>query len=337
MSASSGYESAILNASRSSMTKTFVAHLEHRCGLVPGTRVLVAVSGGPDSVALAVLSAAVSLRRTPAVLTPIIAHVDHGLRDESGEEAAMVADLATGLGLQSLSRKVDVVREGKGLSAAARDARYAALLSMAHEVDATAVLTGHHADDQSETVLLAMARGSGIDGVQGMPFSRPLDDQVALCRPVLSFRRAALEKLVNDCGLTYCIDPGNSSPESPRSIVRHQVIPLLERLYPGTSERISELANDIRSRVSEEGFDSSVRWKRSVLKTIDDSQCAATIRNASLGLDPHAVSCSRTHWQSVVDMIQGDRNEPRTIEITKKLAVVVDSEEVRFTETTHNE
>ena len=337
MSPPSMYESAILCASRSSLARTFVNHLHDRCGIAIGSRVIVAVSGGPDSVALAVLSAAVSLRRTPAEIVPIIAHVDHGLRKESADEATMVRELARGLSVESLFRKVAVVSEGKGISAAARDARYDALLSMAHEANAVAVLTGHHADDQSETVLLAMARGSGVAGISGMPFSRPLSKEVSLCRPLLSQRGASLEKLVNESGLAYCTDPGNRDPESPRAVVRHEVLPLLERLHPGASERISELANDVRTTLSEAGSSSAVRWRRSALKTIGDSECAATIRNASVGLDPRASSCSRTHWQSVVDMIRADAVEPRAIEITKGLAVVVDSEEVRFTESASHE
>ena len=337
MSESLNYEAAILCASRSSMTRAFVGYLDRRCGITPGSRVVVAVSGGPDSVALAVLSAAVSLRRTPAVIRPIIAHVDHGLRDESGEEARMVVELAAGLGVPSRSCAVDVVRDGKGLSAAARDARYTALANIAHEAGATAVLTGHHADDQSETMLLAMARGSGLAGIQGMPYVRPLDGDVRLCRPVLSFRRSSLHTLVEDCGLPYCVDPGNTSTESPRSVVRNEVIPLLERIYPGASERISELANDIRHECSGDAYDATVSWKRAALKTISHSECAATIRNASLGLDSTAASCSRSHWQSVVDMIQGDRNDPRVIEITKNLTVVVDSKEVRFAEAASND
>ena len=196
--------------------------MRERCGVPTGARVLVAVSGGPDSVALAALAAAVSRRRSPAAIDPVIGHVDHGLRPESVQEAHLVRHIAEMLELPSVQRRVHVESDGDGIAAAARDARYAALLDMANEVQATAVLTAHHAEDQAETVVLAMARGSGIGGLAGMPFARTLGGEVALVRPLLTVRHAELASLVHECGLRSCQDPGNKDPRSPRAIARHE-------------------------------------------------------------------------------------------------------------------
>ncbi len=140
----------------------------------PDTRVVVAVSGGQDSTCL--LHALSRLRDRPDL---VAACIDHGLRPESASEAATVADRARALGISGLVRRVDVAayREEHGplaLQHAARIVRYEALASVVAEVGAQAVLVGHTADDQAETVLLHLLRGTGLTGLSGMR----LDDQL---------------------------------------------------------------------------------------------------------------------------------------------------------------
>ena len=115
-------ESCDLVASRSPLSKVLVGNLRDRCDIATGARVLVAVSGGPDSVALAALSAALKRRRSPAELDPVIGHVDHGLREESQEEADLVVNVASQLSLPVLLRRVRVESTGDGIAAAARKA-----------------------------------------------------------------------------------------------------------------------------------------------------------------------------------------------------------------------
>ena len=147
-----------------------------------GERLLVAVSGGPDSTALLAGLAAL----TPARALPVTAaHVDHGLRGREGAvECARVADLARQLGVGFVSRAV-VVAAGPGVEARARRARYAALGDMATEVGATRIVTGHTQDDQAETVMLRLLRGAGRRGLGGI---RPV--RGALFRPLLGVTRA---------------------------------------------------------------------------------------------------------------------------------------------------
>ncbi len=176
--------------------------------------VVVACSGGPDSLTLL----AVAVDRG---LDPIAVHVDHGLRDGSAAEPAVVADAAERLGAEFDARQVDVA-PGPNLEARARTARYAALGQAADTHDATAILVGHTADDQAETVLLAVLRGSAGPGLAGMPVRR---DRVV--RPLLRLRRADTEACARALGFDPVRDPTNDDTTYRRAWIRHEVLPLL--------------------------------------------------------------------------------------------------------------
>jgi tRNA(Ile)-lysidine synthase len=205
-------------------------------GLDAEALVLVACSGGPDSVALAVATRAVRARVGAVV-------VDHGLQ---------VGSHATATGTAAWLREVDldpvevatvtVTARGEGLEAAARDARYVALLEAAERLDAVAVLLGHTRDDQAETVLLGLARGSGTRSLAGMPRARGL-----LRRPLLDLPRATVRAAVPD-GAPMVDDPHNGDDRFARARVRHSVLPLLEReLGPGVTEALARTANLARA------------------------------------------------------------------------------------------
>lgn len=171
---------------------------------VPGTAVTLAVSGGPDSTAMAVLAAAAGL-----VVTCV--HVDHGLRDGSAAEADVVAALARRFGLGVRAERV-VVEPGPNLEARARAARYSVLPPDA--------LVGHTADDQAETMLLNLVRGAGIEGLAGM--------RADARRPILDLRRAETHQLCADLGLAVVTDPTNDDPVHRRNRVRNELLPLLD-------------------------------------------------------------------------------------------------------------
>lgn len=183
-------------------------------GLTPP--VVVACSGGPDSVALLVLAA-------DAGLEPVAVHVDHGLRPGSEHEFAMVRAAAEALGVRARSERV-VVGEGPNLEARARDARYAALQLARDEIGASAILVAHTADDQAETVLLNVMRGSATAGLAGMPGRRG-----AVVRPLLHLRRAEVRAVVADRGFTTVDDETNRDPRFRRAWVRHELLPMLGR------------------------------------------------------------------------------------------------------------
>ena len=181
--------------------------------------VVVACSGGPDSLALLAVAAR-------AGLAPIAVHVDHGLRPDGPAEAAVVAAVAAHLGASCRAVCVDVA-EGPNLEARARHARYDALERVADAVGATAILTGHSADDLAETVLLNLLRGSGTSGLAGIPARRG-----RVARPLLAVRRAELHSIAavvsGAAGVTPVADPTNDDARFRRNWVRHTVLPMLD-------------------------------------------------------------------------------------------------------------
>ncbi len=184
-------------------SRAFITDLLTRCTFgAAGTVVTCAVSGGADSTALAVLAVAAGCEVE-------LVHVDHALRPESHTEFVVVAALADRLGTPARSLTVPVA-PGPNLEARARAARYAALPAGA--------LTGHTADDQAETVLVNLLRGSGLDGLAGMRSDR---------HPLLGLRRSETHELCRRLGLTTVIDESNDDIAHLRNNVRHHLLPAL--------------------------------------------------------------------------------------------------------------
>ncbi|TDB79231.1 tRNA lysidine(34) synthetase TilS [Micromonospora sp. KC721] len=193
-------------------------------GLSGDGPVLVACSGGADSLALAAAVAFVASRAgRPAGLVT----VDHGLQAGSAGRAAAVARWAVEAGLDPVEAvPVTVAGRPGGPEAAARDARYQALAAAARRHRAAALLLGHTRDDQAETVLLALARGAGPRGLAGMPARRDLDG-VPLLRPLLDVTREQTRAACAALGLTPWQDPHNTDPSYARARVRADVLPVL--------------------------------------------------------------------------------------------------------------
>ena len=201
--------------------------------------VLVALSGGPDSLALA---AATAFEAPRAGLRAGAVIVDHGLQERSDEVAARASTQAIALGLDPvIVKRVTVGSEG-GPEAAARAARYDALHEVARETGAAAVLLGHTLDDQAETVLLGLARGSGATSLQGM------DAEAGLYRrPLLGIQRQTTEQFCTDSGLQAWNDPHNLDVRYTRVRVRLSVLPMLEaELGPGIAEALARTAEQLR-------------------------------------------------------------------------------------------
>lgn len=200
-----------------------------------GAGAVVAVSGGPDSTALAHL-----LQEARPDLDLRLGHVRHGLREDDRADVAAVHHLGGVLGLPVLVATVDVREAGQGTEAAARSARYTALRRMCRESGCGWLFVGHTADDQAETLLLRMARGTGITGLGGMAPVRG-----DLVRPLLRLRRADVRRFVALEGLDAVHDPMNVDARFRRVRARHEVLPLLERLAPdpvGALARLADLA-----------------------------------------------------------------------------------------------
>lgn len=213
---------------------------------------VLAVSGGPDSVALVHLL----IEHMPSDRLTI-AHVNHQLRgDESDEDERFVTQLAAHLGVACRTTRIDVAalaaQERDNLESVARRERYAWLAKIAHEAGADWVATGHTADDQAETVLFRLLRGSGITGMCGMAETRPLDNGVPLVRPLLMLRRPSIHDYLKDRGNAFRFDSSNLDRSLTRNRLRLELLPWLEQHYnPGIVDVLCRLAEQAQERAAE--------------------------------------------------------------------------------------
>ena len=205
----------------------------------PVRRIVVGVSGGADSLALAAGAAWCARRAEEVAGLPVTAIVvDHGLQEGSADVAARAAAQTESLGLAAEVVQVEVTDRGDGPEAGARVARYRALLA---DRDAI-VLVGHTLDDQAETVLLGLARGSGTRSLAGMS-----ERQGRLLRPLLAVRRADTEAACREAGIAWWSDPHNADPTYSRSRVRGALTTLSDALGPGLPEALARTAELCRA------------------------------------------------------------------------------------------
>ena len=281
-------------------------------------RVTVAFSGGLDST---VLLATLCRIQLPGRIRA--AHVDHGLHPRSAEWAEHCARVAADHGVELVGVRVAVDREsGEGLEAAAREARYGALRDLL--VPGEWLLTAHHADDQLETVLLRMLRGTGIRGLRGIIGFGQLDPGW-LGRPLLGFTREELRAEADARGLTWIDDPSNLEPRHDRNYLRLRVLPALRERWPAVAqqaERLAEQASEaeqlLEAVAAEDARALAAPWHvpRATLAALDQARQRNLLRHLlrEMGLDTpsarkldelrralldsHAESRARVRWPS---------------------------------------
>jgi tRNA(Ile)-lysidine synthase len=218
--------------------RRFAEHLLELAPLREGAAVVVACSGGIDSCVLLHL-----LRFTPELppLRITTAHFDHGMRPGSAEDALWLRGLARAWGISARLGRADQPLSGE---ADARQARYRFLVEARADIGAHWLLTAHHGDDQAETVLFRILRGSGLKGLGGIPPVGPR----GLLRPLLPFRRAHLEAYAARWNVPFREDPTNRSERYARNVIRHQILPRIEAsVAPGARESLIRLARLARS------------------------------------------------------------------------------------------
>ncbi|MGV7207155.1 tRNA lysidine(34) synthetase TilS [Oxalobacteraceae bacterium A2-2] len=214
-----------------------------------GDALAIALSGGLDSSALLHLAQAYAAGRG---LRLYAFHVHHGLSPNADAWLAHCEQACAALGVAFEARRVQLHKDGSGTEAAARKARYAALGEMCRAHGVPLLLTAHHQDDQAETVLLQLLRGSGTAGLSGMDTANTApgllgDATLMMARPLLSASRRQLEEYVAEHGIAHIHDESNEDTRYARNALRHQIMPLLEQSFPGFQERFARSAQHAQS------------------------------------------------------------------------------------------
>lgn len=249
-----------------------------------GSRVVVALSGGADSLALTAATVFESAK-TGGSVTAVI--VDHALQDGSDAVAQRAAEQARSLGADAEVRTVRVDRQHPdGLEAAARAARYETLEDAARRASASAVLLGHTLDDQAETVLLGLARGSGAASLQGMAPAREDSDGMRWLRPLLGVRRATTRAFCAASDLEFWDDPHNTDTRFARVRARERVLPMLEtELGPGIAEALARTADQLREDA--EAFDEMIH--ETIEDIVEHAEAGISVSVAALAANPAAL------------------------------------------------
>ncbi len=219
------------------ITSTVRRTVRERALLCAGDHVLVACSGGPDSTVL--LHVLHQLRNELGV-TLCAASIDHGLRPESAAEVEQVAAFAASLGVPFVPGRVEMPTEGPSLQARARELRYRALHEIALAQSAGSVAVGHTQDDQAETVLARMLRGTGVRGLSGIE-ARRADGVI---RPLIDCRRHQVLDYASERGLPFVNDPSNHQRAFERVRIRHEVLPALAEEDPRIVEHLCDLSDE---------------------------------------------------------------------------------------------
>lgn len=268
---------------RGARPEAAVEQMIERDGVISrGDRVVVACSGGADSVALAAILA--NLRK-PMELHLAFAYVHHGTRRSAWQDECVVLRIGATFGVPVRVVQLDGNNTDEG---SLRNARYEALVRVGRDVTANVVATAHHQEDQSETVLMALLRGAGLDGLAGMRPRRSLSDGIDLARPLL---HASAEELRHYChvhALPYAVDPTNGNLELRRNAVR-AAFDALRPLFPGLDAAMGRTAELVRAEIEGRGRAALRREVRSVLaredalRDVDFEHVEAVVRTLERG------------------------------------------------------
>lgn len=324
---------------RRPFVKAVAAAMRDRCGIERGDHILVAVSGGADSVAL--LRTLHALAAQPHwSLKLYVGHVNHHLRDEADEEERFVGELARSLDMPFVRADIDPAKAGGNLEAAARRMRYAALSQLAAKAGASFIATAHHADDQLETMLMRLIRGASAEGLAGMAWRRRLDARCDLIRPMLAVDHAGAVAVLNDLDQGWCEDVTNLN-ERWRARLRAQVLSVLKQLRPAaaanaarTADQLREVAKLLRRRVRavthrDVHFEDGVAiLPRDIARRMPNPLLGGVIRQQARRLGAPADALGAAVLRPVVRAIRDASGEVRTFPLAGGVTVTVTADAV---------
>lgn len=286
-------------------------------------RVVLAVSGGADSIAM--LRAAIRICGNDATL--LVGHVHHGLRGEAADRAArFVEQTCQRLGVSCCVGRVDASNQGDGVESAARDARYDWLTQLAKSHSAAYLATAHTADDQVETIVHRILRGTGLAGLAGIPATRSMSEGVTLIRPLIDCTRCQVEAYLEMLRQPSSEDETNRDTELTRNRIRHKLLPLVEQAYnPQVRKAILRLGS--LAGEAQEWIDAAVveMYRASCIAT--GSSRAIVKPETLLAVPPFAIRELLIHvwktqawplqamgydeWQRLVDMLADSAAQPQ--------------------------
>lgn len=231
------------------LVRAIVTGLRRPCGVDEAAAIVVAVSGGADSVALLRALHALASRRTWR-LRLIVGHVQHHLRDAAERDAHFVAALADQLRLPCERLDIHPLHHGGNVEATARRQRYAALARIAQRHGAGFIATAHHADDQLETMLMRLVRGTGPRGLRGIAWRRAVAPGVELIRPMLRATHAQAMDYLAQLRQPWREDESNADRTRLRARVRAEIVPVLRAMHPRVALHAVALGDQLRRRAA---------------------------------------------------------------------------------------
>ena len=255
--------------------------MRDRCGVAAGDRILIAVSGGADSVTLLRTLAAIRDRREWLLDLHVI-HVNHQLRCEAGIDAQFTAELCEQLNVPCHPRVIDPRSAGGNLESASRKLRHAEFQAVADEIDADWIATAHHADDQLETLLMRIIRGSSLRGMRGIVWRRG-----RVIRPMLRVDRAAIIAFLNRLGQAWREDATNRDPRQWRAWLRQRVLPELRKLRADAAMKATDTAERLGEAAA--ALDQAERRLEHRLVRYEDQQLASMDRASAARLSAESI------------------------------------------------
>lgn len=330
------------------LVRSVARALRQRCGVTAGESLVVACSGGADSVALLRVLAMLAGRRKWR-LRLIVGHIQHHLREEAEEDAAFVEQLALKLGLPYARRDIRPGELPGNLEANARQLRYAALAEIADEHDATFIATAHHADDQLETLLMRILRGTSVAGLRGIAWHKVLSRTVSnntnnkrvsplyLIRPMLAIAQEDILALLDLLGQPWREDATNLDTDRTRARLRHDVLPVLKDLQPDAPSKANDLIDHFRDvheliqRAADQAGpinEPGVVLQRSDSRVMNRAVLAEVLRRALIDAGANPGQLTRQALRTAVDAACDSVGGTRTFAFSNHTQLVITREQI---------